>query len=138
VAVVAMFGLVGQMCFSSAVGMRSASSFMSWPASRPRRESMRLGLDLGQQLIDQFDQNEIDAFCCRGFSVIMVSVTEFPFRYYFMTPATQKSGTPRFWLKLFNELNNRGRHGIPVIVVDGLRGFPVAIVAVYRQTQIQT
>jgi putative transposase len=44
----------------------------------------------------------------------------------------------KFWLKVFNELKNRGLHDILIAVVDGLRGFPDAIEAVYPQAQIQT
>ena len=44
----------------------------------------------------------------------------------------------KFWLKVFNELKNRGLHDILIAVVDGLRGFPEAIEAVYPQAQIQT
>jgi putative transposase len=49
----------------------------------------------------------------------------------------QTEGT-RFWLKVFNELKNRGLRDILIAVVDGLRGFPEAIEAVYPQAQIQT
>ena len=31
------------------------------------------------------------AFCFFGFFVVITSVMEFPFRYYFMTPFTQKT-----------------------------------------------
>lgn len=44
----------------------------------------------------------------------------------------------RFWLKVFNELKNRGLHDILIAVVDGLRGFPEATEAVYPAAQIQT
>jgi transposase-like protein len=44
----------------------------------------------------------------------------------------------KFWLKVFNELKNRGLDDILIAVVDGLRGIPEAIEAVYRQAQIQT
>ena len=44
----------------------------------------------------------------------------------------------KFWLKVFNELRNRGLADILIAVVDGLRGFPQAIEAVYPQAQIQT
>ena len=44
----------------------------------------------------------------------------------------------KFWLKVFNELKNRGLNDILIAVVDGLRGFPEAIEAVYPQAQIQT
>lgn len=39
---------------------------------------------------------------------------------------------------VFNELNNRGLDDILIAVVDGLRGFPEAIEAVYPQAQSQT
>src|ERR1700754_2703865 len=44
----------------------------------------------------------------------------------------------KFWLKVFNELKNRGCQDILIAVVDGLRGFPEAIEAVYPAAQIQT
>jgi putative transposase len=44
----------------------------------------------------------------------------------------------KFWLKVFNDLKLRGVADILIAVVDGLRGFPEAIEAVYPQAQIQT
>ncbi|MBF8179815.1 MAG: IS256 family transposase [Pseudomonadota bacterium] len=44
----------------------------------------------------------------------------------------------KFWLKVFNELKNRGLQDVLIAVVDGLRGFPEAIEAVYPQAQVQT
>ncbi len=44
----------------------------------------------------------------------------------------------KFWLKVFNELRHRGLQDILIAVVDGLRGFPEAIEAVYPQAQVQT
>lgn len=44
----------------------------------------------------------------------------------------------KFWLKVMNELKTRGLHDILIAVVDGLKGFPEAIGAVYPQTMVQT
>lgn len=44
----------------------------------------------------------------------------------------------KFWLKVFNELKQRGVHDILIAVVDGLKGFPQAIEALYPNTQVQT
>jgi transposase-like protein len=44
----------------------------------------------------------------------------------------------KFWLKVFNDIKQRGVQDILIAVVDGLRGFPEAIEAVFPQTQIQT
>jgi len=44
----------------------------------------------------------------------------------------------KFWLKVFNDIKQRGVADILIAVVDGLRGFPEAIEAVFPQTQIQT
>jgi putative transposase len=44
----------------------------------------------------------------------------------------------KFWLKVMNELRNRGLQDILIAVVDGLKGFPEAINAVFPQTIIQT
>jgi len=44
----------------------------------------------------------------------------------------------KFWLRVMNELRNRGVADILIAVVDGLRGFPEAINAVFPETVVQT
>jgi putative transposase len=44
----------------------------------------------------------------------------------------------KFWLRVMNELRNRGIADILIAVVDGLKGFPEAITAVFPQTLVQT
>ncbi len=44
----------------------------------------------------------------------------------------------KFWLRVINELKNRGLQDILIAVVDGLKGFPEAINAVFPETVIQT
>ncbi len=44
----------------------------------------------------------------------------------------------KFWLKVFNELTNRGLHDILIAVVDGLRCFPETMKTVYPAAEIQT
>ena len=44
----------------------------------------------------------------------------------------------KFWLRVMNELKNRGVADILIAVVDGLKGFPEAITAVFPLTQVQT
>ena len=44
----------------------------------------------------------------------------------------------KFWLRVMNELKNRGVGDILIAVVDGLKGFPDAINAVLPQTVVQT
>ena len=44
----------------------------------------------------------------------------------------------KFWLRVMNELKNRGAQDILIAVVDGLKGFPEVINAVFPQTVIQT
>jgi putative transposase len=44
----------------------------------------------------------------------------------------------KFWLRVMNELKNRGISDILIAVVDGLKGFPEAINAVFPLTVIQT
>lgn len=44
----------------------------------------------------------------------------------------------KFWLKVFNDLKQRGVADVLIAVVDGLRGFPEAIEAVFPQALIQT
>ena len=44
----------------------------------------------------------------------------------------------KFWLRVMNELKNRGIEDILLAVVDGLKGFPEAITAVFPETIVQT
>src|SRR6202044_3628649 len=44
----------------------------------------------------------------------------------------------KFWLKVMNDLKVRGLNDILIAVVDGLKGFPEAIGAVFPQTTVQT
>lgn len=44
----------------------------------------------------------------------------------------------KFWLRVMNELKNRGVEDVLIAVVDGLKGFPEAITAVFPQTIVQT
>jgi transposase-like protein len=43
----------------------------------------------------------------------------------------------KFWLQVLTELRNRGIQDIFFACVDGLKGFPAAIEAVFPQTQVQ-
>jgi transposase-like protein len=44
----------------------------------------------------------------------------------------------KFWLRVMNELKARGVSDILIAVVDGLKGFPEAITAVFPDTVVQT
>ncbi len=44
----------------------------------------------------------------------------------------------KFWLRVMNELRNRGVEDILLAVVDGLKGFPDAIRAVFPEAMVQT
>ena len=44
----------------------------------------------------------------------------------------------KFWMRVMTELKNRGVNDILIAVVDGLKGFPDAINAVFPEAQIQT
>ncbi len=44
----------------------------------------------------------------------------------------------KFWLRVMTELCNRGVQDILIAVVDGLKGFPEAITAVFPKTVVQT
>jgi putative transposase len=44
----------------------------------------------------------------------------------------------KFWLRVMNELRNRGVMDMLIAIVDGLKGFPEAISAVFPEAQIQT
>jgi putative transposase len=44
----------------------------------------------------------------------------------------------KFWLRVMNELRNRGVADVLIAIVDGLKGFPEAINAVFPEAQVQT
>jgi putative transposase len=44
----------------------------------------------------------------------------------------------KFWMRVMTELKNRGVSDVLIAVVDGLKGFPDAINAVFPLTQVQT
>ena len=44
----------------------------------------------------------------------------------------------KFWLRVMTELKTRGVNDLLIAVVDGLKGFPEAITAVFPQTVVQT
>ena len=44
----------------------------------------------------------------------------------------------KFWLRVMNELRNRGVGDVLIAVVDGLKGFPEAINAVFPETIVQS
>ena len=50
----------------------------------------------------------------------------------------QQTEGAKFWLGVMNELRHRGVEDILIAVIDGLKGFPEAITAVFAETQIQT
>ncbi|MCG7851082.1 MAG: IS256 family transposase [Methanosarcinaceae archaeon] len=43
----------------------------------------------------------------------------------------------KFWMSIITELKNRGLNDILIACIDGLKGFPEAIISVYPQTRIQ-
>lgn len=43
----------------------------------------------------------------------------------------------KFWISVLTELKNRGVQDILIVCVDGLKGFPDAIVVEFPQTRIQ-
>ena len=54
-----------------------------------------------------------------------------------LTERAEPAGA-KFWLRVMNELKNRSVEDILIAVVDGLKGFPDAITAVFPQAQVQT
>jgi putative transposase len=44
----------------------------------------------------------------------------------------------KFWLGVMNEIKNRGVEDVLIAIVDGLKGFPEAITAVFPQATVQT
>jgi putative transposase len=53
-------------------------------------------------------------------------------------PWIEQTEGAKFWLRVMNELKNRGANDIPIAVVDGLKGFPDAINAVFPLAQVRT
>jgi len=49
----------------------------------------------------------------------------------------EKEEGAKFWLKVITELKNRGLKDILIACIDGLKGFPEAIEAVFPATQVQ-
>ena len=50
----------------------------------------------------------------------------------------EQSEGAKFWLRVMNELKSRGVDDVLIAIVDGLKGFPEAITAVFPQAQVQT
>ena len=50
----------------------------------------------------------------------------------------EQSEGAKFWLRVMNELKTRGVEDVLIAIVDGLKGFPEAITAVFPQAQVQT
>src|SRR6201995_1037170 len=50
----------------------------------------------------------------------------------------EQNEVSKFWLRVMNELKNRGVEDVLIAVVDGLKGFPEAITSVFPQTLVQT
>lgn len=49
----------------------------------------------------------------------------------------EKNEGAKFWLQVFTELKNRGLQDVLIACIDGLKGFPEAIEAVYPDTDVQ-
>jgi putative transposase len=50
----------------------------------------------------------------------------------------QETEGAKFWLAVLNDLHRRGVHDVLIACVDGLKGFPEAIEAVFPKTWVQT
>ncbi len=44
----------------------------------------------------------------------------------------------KFWLRVLNELRNRGVEDMLLAVVDGLKGFPDAVIAAFPEATVQS
>jgi putative transposase len=51
---------------------------------------------------------------------------------------SSKMREAKFWLRVMNELKNRGVEDVLIAVIDGLKGFPEAITAVFPLATVQT
>lgn len=49
----------------------------------------------------------------------------------------EKNEGAKFWLSVFTELKNRGMHDVLIACVDGLKGLPEAIEAVFPHAEVQ-
>jgi putative transposase len=56
----------------------------------------------------------------------------------FSACGSSKVRAAKFWLRVINELKNRGVEDVLIAVVDGLKGFPEAITAVFPRATVQT
>jgi putative transposase len=50
----------------------------------------------------------------------------------------EQSEGAKFWLRAMTGRKSRGVEDVPIAIVDGLKGFPEAIAAVFPQAQVQT
>jgi putative transposase len=50
----------------------------------------------------------------------------------------QQTEGAKFWMQVLNELKQRGVRDILICCVDGLKGFPEAIEAIFPETTVQT
>src|SRR5918995_1478924 len=50
----------------------------------------------------------------------------------------EQSEGAKFWLRVMNELRTRGVEDVLIAIVDGLKGFPEAITAVFPEALVQT
>lgn len=50
----------------------------------------------------------------------------------------EKTEGAKFWLSVLTELKNRGVQDVLIACVDGLKGFPEAIEAVFPRATVQT
>ena len=53
-------------------------------------------------------------------------------------PWLEQNKGAKFWLRVMNELKNRGVKDILIAVIDGLKGSPEAILSVFPEAQVQT
>src|SRR5471032_109789 len=87
--------------------MRSASIFFNCPArpDSPRIDSASLFSTWASNWSISSTGNGYGAFCFLGFLVVITSVMEFPFRYYFMTSLhTENLTGSGLRIERFNEL----------------------------------
>ncbi|MET4141923.1 transposase-like protein [Pedobacter sp. UYP1] len=50
---------------------------------------------------------------------------------------TSESEGARFWLSVLTDLKERGVHDILIACIDGLKGFPEAVEAIFPRTRVQ-
>ena len=106
------------------------------------------------EAVSEWQNRPLDAYAIVFFDAIRVKIRDEGFvrnKAVYIALAILPDGTKeipglwieqtegaKFWLRVMNEIKNRGVQDILLAVVDGLKGFPEAINATFPETLVQT